>query len=54
MDLETRTKIEATTVKLCDWINRTVDGSASSEELAVLPEVVKATSELIKASEYLY
>lgn len=36
---------------LCNWIQERCEKGASGEELAILPEVVKATAQLIEASK---
>jgi len=46
MEKATSQKVEETVIKLCDWIQDKCKNGTSSEELAVLPEVVKATAEL--------
>ncbi|WCK53879.1 hypothetical protein PP175_21560 [Aneurinibacillus sp. Ricciae_BoGa-3] len=43
-------EIEQTIASLNMWIRRCVEEGSSSEELKILPEVIKATAELLKAS----
>lgn len=49
MERTTLVKIEQTVNVLCEWIQNKCEKGASSEELAILPEVVNATAGLIKA-----
>lgn len=39
-------EIEETIVNLCSWVNDTLENGCSSQELQLLPELVKATSQL--------
>ncbi|MFT8362957.1 MAG: hypothetical protein ABF608_07210 [Sporolactobacillus sp.] len=45
-------KIQETIDSLCEWIIHKTKNGASSEEITVLPEVAKATAELIKTVPY--
>lgn len=40
-----------TVQSLCKWIQDRCEKGASGEELAILPEVVKATAQLIEATK---
>ncbi len=46
-------KTQDTINALCDWITDKTKNGASSEELAILPEIAKATASLITASKKL-
>ncbi|RJS60151.1 hypothetical protein [Bacillus sp. PK3_68] len=49
MNQEQKRLIEDTISTLCVWINRTIE-APTSEKLGALPEVIKATAELINVT----
>ncbi|MDU0329264.1 hypothetical protein RW092_03490 [Paenibacillus sp. 3LSP] len=49
MDIKSKASITASV--LMDWIQERCVNGTSSEELRILPEVIRATAELIKTAE---
>jgi hypothetical protein len=47
MTKESYDKAQEIIFVLMDWINRVAKEGATSEEIAVLPEVIRATTELL-------